>query len=137
MERLQARNQYAILAQLFKTHLMNFEAEIGRFLLLRQDHVDIEPSAGRKAEDKKKLRILEQGGVEIFQMSVTQITVTGYKQQNQNSVCNPAFPPGPSQSPPTIPSTRPHTQTAAQLLSIPHLPFFLGLPFCSTFSSAN
>lgn len=37
VERSHARNQ------LFKIHLISFEAEIGRFLLLRQHHVETEP----------------------------------------------------------------------------------------------
>lgn len=76
MEQLQTRKQYAVLAQLFKIHLMNFEAKIGRFLLLKQYHVEIGQSVGRKAEDKK-FGVFGQGGVEILQMSVIQMPVTG------------------------------------------------------------
>lgn len=58
---------------------MHSEAEIGRLLLLQQDHAGGGKSAGRKTENKN-LRVFGQGGVEILQMSVRQKPVTGSKQ---------------------------------------------------------
>jgi len=53
VERLQTRKQGAVLARLFKMHWTNSETE---------DHVEIGPSAGRKAEHKE-FRVFGQRGV--------------------------------------------------------------------------
>lgn len=75
---------------LFQRVLMQSEAQIGRLLLLQQDHAGGGKSAGRKTENKN-LRVFGQGGVEILQMSVRWKPVTGSKAVKPKLICKVDF----------------------------------------------